>query len=62
MIKRFFHNLSKNFCIYLLAALNVIHAIQTQHYDWLLWVSLALAGLSLLLNAVSAYKEVQSNG
>ncbi len=57
MIKRFFRNLSKSFCIYLLVAMNVIHAIQRQSYDWLLWVSIILAGVSLLLNAISAWKE-----
>lgn len=57
MIKRFFRNLSKSFCTHLLVAMNVIHAIQRQSYDWLLWVSIILAGVSLLLNAISAWKE-----
>lgn len=59
MVKRFFKNLSQSFCIYLLAALNLIHAIQDRDYDWLLWVSLGLALLSLALSLISAIKEAQ---
>lgn len=54
MLKRFFKTISRSFCIYLLAALNLIHAIQTKTYDWLLWVSLALVVLSLVLALISA--------
>ncbi len=61
MMKRFFRNLSKSFCIYLLVILNILHAIQIQSYDWLLWASIILAGLSLLLNAISAWKEEPPN-
>lgn len=56
MIKRFFKNLSQSFCIYLLAALNLIHAVQNHSYDWLLWVSLILVAVSFGLNLVSAIK------
>lgn len=56
MIKRFFKNLSQSFCIYLLAALNLIHAVQNHSYDWLLWVSLILVAVSFVLNLVSAIK------
>lgn len=56
MIKRFFKNLSQSFCIYLLAALNLIHAVQNHSYDWLLWVSLILVAASFALNLVSAIK------
>lgn len=62
MVKRFFKNLSQSFCIYLLAALNLIHAIQKQDYDWLLWVSLALALLSLALALIAAVKEDETDG
>lgn len=54
MLKRFFKNLSRSFCVYLLAGLNLIHAIQQNHYDWLLWTSLALVILSLILNLAIA--------
>lgn len=56
MMKRFFKNLSQSFCIYLLALCNLISAIQEQDFDWLLWVSLGLAVLSLVLNIVAAAK------
>lgn len=56
MLKRFFNNISQSFCIYLLVILNLIHAIQNNRYDWLLWVSLGLAALSLVLNIVDATK------
>lgn len=54
MLKRLFKNLSQSFCVYLLAGLNLIHAIQQNHYDWLLWTSLALVILSLILNLATA--------
>lgn len=57
MGKRILRNLSSSFCIYLLAILNLIHAMQTSSYDWLLWCSLALAALSLVLNIAAAVKE-----
>ena len=56
MAKRFFKNLSNSFCIYLLAMFNLIHAVQTNTFDWLLWVSLALTGVSLAMNLVLAIK------
>lgn len=62
MVKRFFKNLSQSFCIYLLAALNLIHAVEKQDYDWLLWVSLTLTLLSLALDLISAAKEVKTDG
>ena len=61
MLKRFFKNLSRSFCIYLLAGLNLIHAIQQNHYDWLLWISLALVALSLGLNLASAISGGDAN-
>ena len=54
MLKHFFKNIARSFCVYLLAALNLIHAIQQNHYDWLLWTSLFLVALSLILNLASA--------
>lgn len=57
MIKRFFQNVSKSFCVYLLTALNLIHALQHNSFDWLLWVSLGLSVLSLILNIATAAKE-----
>lgn len=62
MVKRIFKKFSQSFCIYLLAALNLIHAVEKQDYDWLLWVSLALALLSLALDLMSAIKEGAKNG
>ena len=56
MAKRFFKNLSNSFCIYLLAILNLIHAVEAQEYDWLLWVSLALVAVSIALNLISAVR------
>ena len=56
MVKRFFKNLSNSFCIYLLVILNLIHAVQTNTYDWLLWVSLALTAVSLAMNLALATK------
>ena len=61
MLKRFFKNLSQSFCIYLLAILNLIHALQDNSYDWLLWASLGLTALSLVLNIVSAIKGGDHN-
>ena len=61
MIKRFFQNLSKSFCFYLLAVLNLIHAVEHQSYDWLLWVSLFLVFLSVVLNLISASKGGSEN-
>lgn len=61
MTKRFFKNISQSFCIYLLALLNLIHAIEHQTFDWLLWVSLALVAVSLVLNLVSAAKGGADN-
>lgn len=57
MIKRFLKNVSQSFCIYILAALNLFHAIEHQNYDWLLLVSTVLVVLSLAMNLASAYKE-----
>ena len=54
MLKRFLKTICHSFCIYLLAVMNLIHAIQTQTYDWLLWVSLALVALSLILALIGA--------
>lgn len=54
MAKRIFKNISKSFCIYLLAVLNLIHSVQHQSFDWLLWASTGLVALSLALNIVSA--------
>ncbi len=61
MVNRFFRNLAKNFCIYLLTALNLIHAIQSNSFDWLLWVSLILAALSFFLDIISAVKDGREN-
>ena len=54
MIKRFFQNLSKSFCVYLLTLCNLMHAISSKTFDWLLWVSLILASLSVFLNLITA--------
>jgi len=62
MIARFFLNLSQSFCLYLLVFLNLMHAIEHQSYDWLLWVSLILAALSVLLNFILAVKGDKQNG
>ena len=61
MIARFFRSLSRSFCLYPLAFLNLMHAIEHQSFDWLLWVSLALAALSVILSLVEAVKEDRSN-
>lgn len=62
MIVRFFRNLWSNFCLYLLVFLNLMHAIEKQSYDWLLWVSLILAVLSVMLNFILAVKGDKQNG
>lgn len=61
MVKRFFRNLSGSFCLYLLAFLNLMHAIEHQAFDWLLWVSLGLVLLSVVLNFISAAKGESDN-
>lgn len=61
MLKRFFKNLSHSFCIYLLAIFNLIHAIQNNSYDWLLWVSIGLTILSLVLSIADAIKGGHQN-
>lgn len=62
MIKKFFVNVSKNFCVYLLAILNLMHAIEKKDYDWLLWISLTLVLLSLILDFSTALKGDAKNG
>ena len=54
MLKKFLKQIQQSFCIYLLCVLNLIHAITTQCFDWLLWVSVALAALSIILAVASA--------
>ena len=61
MLKRFLKNISQSFCIYLLVILNLIHAIQNNRFDWLLWASLGLAAISLVLNIVSAMRGGDRN-
>lgn len=61
MLKRFFKNISHSFCIYLLAVCNMINAVQSNSYDWLLWVSLGLTALSLVLSIVDAIKGGTKN-
>lgn len=61
MARRFFEIAARNYCTYLLAALNLIHGVQTKTYDWLLWISLGLVALSLILAGVSAASEVNNN-
>lgn len=56
MAKRFFKNISQNFCIYLLTIVNITHAIVNAAFDWLLWFSIALSTLSVVLCAVTAYR------
>lgn len=56
MVKEFFRRLSHNFCLYLLAIMNLIHAIEHRSFDWLLWVSLALVLLSVVLNLICVLK------
>lgn len=57
MAKRFFKNVSQNFCIYFLTIANITHAIVNATFDWLLWLSIILCGLSLTLCAVTAYRS-----
>lgn len=57
MLKELLGQLRRNFCVYLLCALNLIHAITTKCFDWLLWVSVALVVLSLILSLVSAIQK-----
>ena len=52
MFKRILKNLSGSFCIYFLTAANVIHAIKTNCFDWLLWLSVSLCALSIILAIV----------
>ncbi len=59
--KLFFKNISSCFCVYLLTVLNLIHAIQKNSYDWLLWVSLGLTVLLLILNIADAFKGGSAN-
>ena len=61
MVKNIFKKIAQNFCIYLLTAMNLIHAIQKNAYDWLLWASVALAVVSLALCIISAVKEGQDH-
>lgn len=56
-MKKIIRGLADNFCLYLLAALNIVHAIQHQTFDWLLWVSVALTVLSIVLTVVCASRE-----
>lgn len=56
MTKRFFKNVLQNFGIYLLTLANIVHAVSNHSCDWLLWVSIALCGLSIALCAVTARK------
>lgn len=56
-MKKILRNLADSFCLYLLAALNIIHAIQNQTFDWLLWVSVALTILSLALTVICTMQE-----
>ena len=57
MVRNIFKKIAQNFCIYLLTAMNLIHAIQKNTYDWLLWASAALTAISLVLCIISAVKE-----
>lgn len=57
MIKRFLKQLSHNFCLYVLVAMNILHAIKNSAFDWLLWVSVALCALSIVLCFISAEKD-----
>lgn len=56
-MKKMIRCLADNFCLYLLAVLNIIHAIQRQTFDWLLWASVALTVLSIVLTIVCASRE-----
>lgn len=57
MFKRILKNLSDSFCIYLLTAVNVIHAIKTNCFDWLLWLSVGLCALSAILTIACSVGE-----
>ena len=57
MLKDFWKQLRQSFCVYLLCALNLIHAITTKRFDWLLWVSVALVVLSVILSLASAIRR-----
>lgn len=57
MLKELLGQLRHSFCVYLLCALNLIHAITTKCFDWLLWVSVALVVLSLILSLASAIQK-----
>ena len=57
MFKRILKNLSGSFGIYLLAAVNVIHAIETKCFDWLLRLSVGLCALSVILTIVCSAGE-----
>ena len=59
MVKNIFKKITQSFCLYLLAVLNLIHAIETNSYDWLLWMSVALTVISLALCIISAAKEAR---
>lgn len=56
MKNKILSNLASGFCIYLLTVLNVIHAIQTNTFDWILWASVGLSSLSAVLAVVSGMK------
>lgn len=56
MMKQFLKNISQSSGTYILAALNVVHAVKYQSYDWLLWLSLTLVAVSLILSLISAVK------
>lgn len=57
MLKEFFNQLRHSFCVYLLCALNLIHAITARCFDWLLWASVVLVLLSLILSMASAIQK-----
>lgn len=43
----------QNLALYTLTALNLLHAIHKQSFDWLLWVSVGLAAATAALSIVS---------
>ena len=49
MMKQFLKNLADSWLAYLLVFMTLFHAVQTGEYDWLLWLSLVLATLSIIL-------------
>ncbi len=57
MLKELLAQLRHSFCVYLLCALNLIHAITSKSFDWLLWVSVALVLLSFILSLFSAIQN-----